>query len=45
MLGYHSKIEPFSPDDPSAPPAKPAMTYGEYFEKGRVALIQSNGQT
>uniref|UniRef100_A0A914VNI2 Fe2OG dioxygenase domain-containing protein n=1 Tax=Plectus sambesii TaxID=2011161 RepID=A0A914VNI2_9BILA len=45
MLGYNSKIEPFTPHDPSAPPAKPAITYGHYFEKAMVDLVHKNGQT
>jgi len=44
-LGYHSKIEPFAPNNAEGLPAKPTITFGEYFEKSRQELIVKNGQT
>lgn len=44
-LAWDSVIEGSSPDNPSAPPAYPTLSYGHFFQEERQVLIKKNGQT
>lgn len=46
MLGYDSAVEPFDPRQGGQKSAeRETLTYGQYFQNARVALVKSNGQT
>lgn len=44
-LGYNSMIEPFIPFENKEANLKKPISFGEYFEKSRVELVVTNGQT
>eukprot|EP01132_Coremiostelium_polycephalum_P002166 gene2166-2666_t len=44
-LAYDSLIEPFTPKNSSNQTKNQPMTFGQYYEKARLDLIVSNGQT